>query len=229
MERREELMRRTGRLHRCSNSYLEAATAIFCWLLLVVLLLAVQPRPAFGQRRNFEAEQELRQVPDWARVGKIRFGLWYGGVLDMAKGVASGWDFYYPADPDMVEASTHWYDLETIDYLRRMNINWIWVCWSNGYSIAQEQIQWEKLKPYIAACHRQGIHVTGYMSIGNMFWKEMFRDEPRSVNWVLKNEKGKPALYAGCPNRYMADVTNPEWQDYLKKRIDAGLAVGSTA
>ena len=213
-------------LQRCRDCIGEKKTAVLYLIPLFVLLLASQSPIAFGQSWNLAAEQNLHQVPAWARVGKIRFGLWYGGILDLAKGVASGWDYYYPADPDMVEASSHWYDPETIEHLRTMNIDWVWVCWSNGYSIKQEEIQWAKLKTYIAACHSQGIHVTGYMSIGNMFWKEMFRDEPRSVNWLLKNEKGDPNLYIGSPNRYMADINNPEWQDYLKKRIDAGLAAG---
>ncbi|MGA3325697.1 MAG: alpha-amylase family protein [Terriglobia bacterium] len=213
-------------IQRCRDYFGEKKAAILYLVALFVVLLAAPSPIVFGQSWNFEAEQNLHQVPAWARVGKIRFGLWYGGILDLAKGVASGWDYYYPADPDMVEASSHWYDPETVEHLRAMNIDWVWVCWSNGFSIKQEEIQWAKLKPYIAACHRQGIHVTGYMSIGNMFWKEMFRDEPRSVNWVLKNEKGDPNLYLGSPNRYMADINNPEWQDYLKKRIDAGLAAG---
>jgi hypothetical protein len=213
-------------LQRCVYYFGEKKTSSLRLIALLVMLLAAQSQTIFGQSWNFEAEQNLKQVPDWARVGKIRFGLWYGGILDLAKGVASSWDYYYPADPDMVEASSHWYDPETIEHLRTMNIDWVWVCWSNGFSIKQEEIQWAKLKPYIAACHRQGIHVTGYMSIGNMFWKEMFRDEPRSVHWLLKNEKGDPNLYIGSPNRYMADINNPEWQDYLKKRIDAGLAAG---
>jgi hypothetical protein len=201
-------------------------SGVFCLISLCILLLVVHPQIAFDQSWNFATEQNLHEVPAWARVGKIRFGLWYGGILDLAKGVATGWDYYYPADPDMVEASSHWYDPETVDYLQTMNIDWVWVTWSNGHSIQQEKIQWEKLKPFIAACHSAGIHVTGYMSISNMFWKEMFRDEPRSVNWVLKDEKGNPLPHLGSPYRYSADINNPEWQDYLKRRIDSALAAG---
>jgi hypothetical protein len=215
----------TKSLQRCTDYFGEKRAALLHMIPLLVLL-AAQSQIAFGQSWNSEAEQDLHQVPAWARVGKIRFGLWYGGVLDLAKGVASAWNYYYPADPDMVEASSHWYDPETIEHLRTMNIDWVWVTWSNGYSIKQEEIQWEKLKTYIAACHSQGIHVTGYMSLGNIFWKEMFRDEPKSVNWVLKDEKGDPHLYGGSPHRFMADINNPEWQDYLKKRIDAALVAG---
>src|SRR5579872_6494381 len=192
--------------------------------LLAAMILPLLPQVTVAQSWDPEKEQSIHNIPSWARIGKIRFGLWYGGILDLGKGILTDWDFYYPPDPDMMEASCHWYDPQTIDYLQAMHIDWIWVTWSNGFSIKQEQIQWQRLRPFIAECHRRGIHVTAYMSIGNMFWREMFKDEPRSVNWALKNREGKFQLYGTSPSRYMADINNPEWQNYLKKRIDAAVA-----
>ena len=107
-----------------------------------------------------------------------------------------------------------------------MNLSWVWVCWSNGYSLEQEEVQWRKLKQYIPLVQKSGVRVTGYMSIGNVFWDEMFKHVPRSKDWVLHDKKGGIQLYGTAPTRYMADIADPEWQDYLKKRIDARLAAG---
>lgn len=201
-------------------------TYMICAGLLAAALLPLLPQVTVAQSWNPGREQNIHNIPSWARIGKIRFGLWYGGILDLAKGILSNWDFYYPSDPDMIEASCHWYDPQTVKYLRAMHIDWIWVTWSNGFSIPQEKIQWQKLRPFIADCHQQGIHVTAYMSISNIFRQEMFKDEPQSVNWVLKDANGRPREYGINSNRYMADINNPAWQNYLKKRIDAALAAG---
>jgi hypothetical protein len=57
----------------------------------------------------------------------------------------------------------------------------------------------------------------------------MFRDHPRAVRWLKFDPEGTPFRYSGGKDalRFIADVSNPEWLEYQKKRvggiIDAGL------
>ena len=61
-----------------------------------------------------------------------------------------------------------------------------------------------------------------------MFWKDMFEHLPASVAWVERLSDGSPRFYSR-PNRYMADITNPEWLEFQKKRADAAVRAGADA
>jgi len=58
-----------------------------------------------------------------------------------------------------------------------------------------------------------------------MFWESMFRDEPRSVRWITFDPKGVPYRYSGGrdPLRFLADPSNPEWIELVKRRVDAAM------
>ena len=81
---------------------------------------------------------------------------------------------------------------------------------------------------FINGCHQEGIKVSAYLSLTNMFWEDMFREEPHFEEWIQRDENGKPILYAdafysGSPTRYLACLNHKEWRDYLKKRVDLAL------
>ncbi len=173
-------------------------------------------------------------IPAWARNGAIRFARWDGGRIEAAKAILSGWPNFWPPDPNVLYATDNWYNLKTIQLLKDAGVNMIWVTFSNGFSNQTERLNQDQLKRYIAECHRQGIHVMAYESITNMFWQDMFRNVPESRNWPAIGKDGKPVPYGaaaykkiGYISRYMADLSNPEWQAYLRKRVQLALDAGA--
>jgi hypothetical protein len=173
-------------------------------------------------------------VPEWAKPGRIRFTRWDGGAIKTAKAFLSGWPYFNPPLPDYVYTMTNWYDPRTVALLREASFNVVWVTFSNGFSIPTERSHQEQVRQYIEECHRQGIHVMAYESIANMFWEDMYEHVPESRNWVSIDADGKPVPYGagdytkmGRVTRYMADLSKPEWRDYLKKRIDLAIDAGA--
>ena len=112
--------------------------------------------------------------------------------------------------------------------LKEAGYDSVWITWSNGWSIEQEAEQRRQCKRIIEMCHRNGIKVTAYMSLTNMFWKEMFKQVPESREWVAMKD-GKPALYGSSPNRYLADINHPGWRRYVKRRMAMALDAGVDA
>ena len=166
-------------------------------------------------------------LPDWARSGAVRSARWDGGPAEAEKGRLSGWPNYTLEDRLGVMAATRdWYNPRTVEFLKMAHVNWAWVTWSVGFSHQTEKPQWEVARRYIEVCHKSGIKVTAYMSIANMFWKDMFQNEPASRDWVQILPDGSPFFYSP-PHRYMADISRREWLDYLKVRVRGALAAGA--
>ncbi|HLJ17237.1 MAG TPA: glycoside hydrolase family 66 protein [Bryobacteraceae bacterium] len=177
---------------------------------------------------------DKNSVPAWAAPGKIHFSRWDGGRIETAKAFLSGWPGLNPPDPDLLYTMTNWYDPSTVRFLKEGGINLIWITLSVGFSNQTEAAHREQVRRYIAECHRQGIHVLAYESIGNMFWEDMFQAVPESKSWVQLDREGKPVPYSagtykmmGRITRYMANLSNPEWRAYLLKRIDLAIDSGA--
>ncbi len=172
-------------------------------------------------------------IPAWARPGQFRFARWDGGPVEVAKGVLSGWPSFLSPDPEVIFATTNWYDPKTIDLLARGHVNWIWVTWSAGFSNESERWQQTLLARYIKECHRRGIHVNAYLSTQNIFWEDMFQRVPESKQWVLTRNR-RPVPYGaanyqgvGRVTRYMADLSQKGWRDYVMGRVLAAVAAGA--
>jgi hypothetical protein len=181
------------------------------------------------------AQDPYGPVPQWARTGNFSFARWDGGPLEASKGALSGWPGFLIPDPAVIAVTKNLYDPATIGLLERAHVNWIWVTWSNGFSNQTEEAQHVLLRNYIEECHRHGIHVTAYLSIGNMFWEDMFRHVPESKNWVLRIN-GQPVPYpsadyaaVGRVTRYMADLSLEAWQEYTLGRVVAAVDAGADA
>lgn len=173
-------------------------------------------------------------VPAWAKNGTIRFARWDGGRIETAKAILSGWPNFWPPNPNFLYITDNWYRPRTIRFLKEAGINMIWVTFSNGFSIQTAKFHQEQVARYISDCQRQGIHVMAYESISNMFWQNMFKNVPQSRNWVAIGKNGKPVPYGaaaykkiGYISRYMANLANPEWQAYLRKRVGLALKAGA--
>ncbi|MHC4565709.1 MAG: hypothetical protein ACYTE3_08110 [Planctomycetota bacterium] len=212
-----------------------------CRFLLVVVVLSLSlalplqagdlwwPGPEYPTPRKDAA-------PAWLLGRKINFSRWDGGPLEVCKGMLSGWPYFNAPWPDVVDATSRWYDPETIDLVEAMGFNFIWLTFNVGYSIEKERHQWELLGDYVKACHERGIKVAAYLSSTNMFVDDMFVCEPRSKGWQLLDANDEPVPYGsasyariGRITRVRADITNPEWKAYMKRRIDAVIDAGFDA
>jgi hypothetical protein len=170
-----------------------------------------------------------QNVPSWFKTGRFRSARWDGGPLEAEKGILTGWINYTRDDPRQVlKATRDWYNPRTIEFLKKAHINWVWVTWSNGFSPATERAQQETLTCYIELCHQNNIRVAAYFSVGNMFWKDMFDKVPGSIAWVDRLEDGSPRFYTR-PNRYMADITHPDWLELQRQRVRAAARAGADA
>lgn len=204
---------------------------------VVIGLLCFNPKALRSQTQHTDlggGERHSKMLdpgmlPDWLATGKFRSARWDGGPIEAEKGVLSGWADYKEGDPiRMLEATRDWYNPRTIEYLKVAHINWAWVTWSNGFSPATEQQQRSLLTRYIRLCHENQIHVAAYISIGNIFWRDMFEHIPSSRAWVKRDFGGGPLFYSH-PNRYMADITNPDWIALQKERVGAAVRAGADA
>jgi hypothetical protein len=205
----------------------------FCALLLCLLSMVGLAGCGSDSPPTITASYVYETVPEWARTGNFSFARWDGGPLEVSKGALSGWPGFVVPDPQVIYATTHLYDPTTIELLERAHVNWIWVTWSVGFSNQTEAAQQVLLRKYIEECHRHGIHVTAYMSIGNIFWEDMFTHVPESRNWLLKIN-GQPVPYGtadyaavGQVTRYLADPSLPAWQEYTLGRVIGAVEAGA--
>ncbi|MBI4559566.1 MAG: hypothetical protein HY706_18420 [Candidatus Hydrogenedentes bacterium] len=171
-------------------------------------------------------------VPAWARTGEFRYARWDGGVIEAVKGYLSGWPGWQ--EPDQIYAVTNWYNPANVELIERGGIDWIWVTFSNGFSLAGEAAHQERLKTFITACHRRGIHVTAYMSISNMFPHSMLVDESASKDWRAQAKDGSPVPYGAADysgfkqvTRWLACLLHPDWRAYQKRRVERAIAAGA--
>jgi len=169
---------------------------------------AVEDNAHVGLPIEWPAGPEPGSLPEWARPGRIRFARWDGGRLESAKAMLSGWPGFNPPIPDYVDTMTNWYGPRSLELLRQAGVNTIFVTFSAGFSIPAERGNQEQLRGFIAACHREGIRVLAYQSIANLFWEDMFEQEPESRKWVRLTKDGQPTPY-GAASYALTGRTTP--------------------
>ncbi|MGC2540115.1 MAG: endo alpha-1,4 polygalactosaminidase [Candidatus Sulfotelmatobacter sp.] len=190
--------------------------------------------------QSFEPAPKLyrakpEDVPPWAEQGNFRFIRIDGGQIESWKAKRTWWGSKFSAEEK--DVLTHIYDRDfeqMLGLLKRAEFNWIWVTWSSGWSLKDEDENREKLKKVIARCHENGIHVSAYLSASNMFRNSAYRDDPETKNYGLRMH-GVPMFYAGPTktdlkiswDRRLADARKPGWRAYLLKKaefaVDAGV------
>ncbi|HUT54190.1 MAG TPA: hypothetical protein VM658_12450 [bacterium] len=174
-------------------------------------------------------------VPEWAEQGNFRFIRIDGGRIETMKAERTWWGKEFSQDEKDVLTNIYGGRFDKmLALLQEARFNWIWVTWSNGWSLQEESENREQLKKVIARCHENNIHVTAYMSATNMFWKSTFKDDPETVKYGLFMY-GLPIFYAGLPKtgpqvnfaRRLADVRFAGWRAYLVNKaalaVDAGV------
>ncbi len=203
-------------------------------LVAAVLVLcsahSFQPAP-----KLYRAKPE--DVPPWAEQGNFRFIRLDGGQIESWKAERTWWGKKFSAEEK--EVLTHTYDRDferTLGLLKQAEFNWIWVTWSSGWSLKDEEENRENLKKVIARCHENGIHVSAYLSASNMFRSSAFRDDPETKKYGLWMHH-IPLFYAGPKktdlqiswDRRLADARKPGWRAYLLKKAELAVDAGVDA
>jgi hypothetical protein len=185
--------------------------------------------------RLYRAKPE--DVPLWAEQGNFRFIRLDGGDIESRKAERTWWGREF--SPEEKTVLSHIYDRDFGQMLRLLDqaeFNWIWVTWSNGWSVKDENENRDNLKTAIARCHQNGIHVSAYLSASNMFRNSAYRDDPETKNYGLWMH-GIPMFYAGPTwtdlhiswERRLADARYPGWRAYLLKKAELAVDAGVDA
>jgi Glycoside-hydrolase family GH114 len=198
--------------------------------LLICTAQCFEPAPKL-YRANAE------DVPIWAEQGNFRFIRLDGGQIESWKAERTWWGKKFSAEEK--DVLTHIYDRDfeqMLGLLKQAEFNWIWVTWSNGWSVKDEEENRQNLKKVIARCHENGIHVSAYLSASNMFRNSAYRDDPETKNYGLRMHR-IPMFYAGPTktdlqiswDRRLADARKAGWRAYLLKKAELAVDAGADA
>jgi hypothetical protein len=192
--------------------------------------------------QSFEPASKLyrakpENVPTWAEQGNFRFIRLDGGAIESWKAERTWWGSKFSAEEK--EVLTHIYDRDfeqMLGLLKQGEFDWIWVTWSSGWSLKDEEQNRSNLKKVVARCHENGIHVSAYLSASNMFRNSAYRDDPETKQYGLRMH-GVPMFYAGPTktklkiswDRRLADTRYPGWRAYLLKKAELAVDAGVDA
>jgi hypothetical protein len=196
------------------------------------LVVCASAFAALAAAQTVKIDPSPESVPAWAEQGKMRFARFDGGPIEIRKTARSRWGRHFTDEQKEVLGNLYSkYGDRMIEAFQKANVNAVWLTWSVGYSWQEEAEQREQCKRMVGKLHEKGFHAAAYMCAVSMFWETMFRDEPRSVRWLLFDPQGVPYRYSSGldPLRFIADVRNPEWVEYEKRRIDGAIDAGFDA
>jgi len=198
-------------------------------------LLLCSAQPFQPPLKLYRAKPE--DVPPWAEQGNFRFIRIDGGQIESWKAERTWWGDKFSAEEKDVLSHIYDRDFEQmLGLLKKADFNWIWVTWSSGWSLKDENANRENLKRVIARCHENGIHVSAYLSASNMFRSSAYRDDPETKKYGLWMYH-IPLFYAGPTkadlqiswDRRLADARKPGWRTYLLRKAELAVDAGVDA
>lgn len=196
----------------------------------MIFIAMASGRAAFaGENKLYAADPA--SIPAWVEQGMFHFIRIDGGRIESMKAERTWWGKDFTTEEKEVLSNIYGkYSDKIIAKLKEAGFNWVWVTWSNGWSFKEEADSREQLKGFIERCHEQGIKVTAYLSATNIFWENMFIDEPQSVTWLLIKDK-MPVFYGGNSNpmRFIANAGNPDWRAYMVGKSKTAVEAGADA
>ena len=184
------------------------------------------------QARDPILEPGPGQIPEWAKQGKFRFTRLDGGPIEIQKTARSSWGMNFtPQEKEVLGNLYGKYGDPMADLLTKANINFVWITYSVGYSWEDEAPQRAACREIIRKLHARRIKVGAYMCATSIFWESMFKAVPQSVKWLAFDSRGVPFRYSSGrdPLRFIADIDNPDWVEYQKRRIGAIIDDGLDA
>ena len=174
-----------------------------------------------------------RELPLWAQRGMFRYARLDGGPIEMVKGILSGWEYMF--EPANAHACCVAYDDDRlIELAKQAHVNWVWVTWSVGFSLESEAIQRKLAKRFLDRCHDNGLKVSSYHSIANVFRKDFLEKHPEAESWFQRDRNGAIVPYTAVGNvdeapRCLACLTAPQWRAYIKDHVGSAIEAGVDA
>jgi hypothetical protein len=226
MAKQSSTYARTAEGKRKLEVHVKAATRT---PLLVTLLLLLGLAAGGASAQDHVLVPGPEQIPEWQQQGKFRFTRLDGGPIEIMKTSRSAWGMHFNDAQKEVLANMYTkYGNRVLALLDEAHINQVWLTWSVGFSWEEEAAQREQVKRFVALLHQHGIRASAYLCSVSLFWESMFRDEPRSVRWIVFDSQGVPYRYSGGrdPLRFIADVSNPEYVELVKRRVGAVIDAG---
>ena len=169
-------------------------------------------------------------LPSWLKSGTVRFARFDGGVIEAQKTLRSEWaSKFTPQDREILANLYGEHADRMIDLLVQAKINFVWVTYSVGFSWRDEEAQRVAVREVVKKLHAHGIKAAAYVCAISIFWESLFKDDPQSVGWIMIGSDAVPYRYSDGRDvmRFVADVNNPGWVEYQKRRvgqiIDDGL------
>jgi hypothetical protein len=176
------------------------------------------------------SESEQPPLPNWLKSGTVRFARLDGGAIETQKTLRSEWASQFtPQDREILANLYGTYSDRMIDLLVQANINFVWVTYSVGFSWQEEAAQRVAVRELVGKLHAHGIKAAAYVCAISIFWESLFKDDPQSARWIMVGSDGIPYRYSDGHDamRFVADINNPGWVEYQKRRvggiIDDGL------
>ena len=151
----------------------------------------------------------------------------------MMKGILSGWEYMF--EPANAYACCVAYDSDRlIELVKEAHVNWVWVTWSVGFSLETEAIQRRLAKRFLDSCHDNGLKVTSYHSIANVFCKEFLQRHPDAESYFQRDKNGSIVPYIAVGNiedaqRCLACLRAPQWRAYIKNHVGSAVDAGVDA
>ena len=171
-------------------------------------------------------------LPVWLKSGAIRFARFDGGPIESQKTLRSDWASQFtPQDREILANLYGAHADRMIDRLVQARINFVWVTFSVGFSWHDEEAQRIAVSELVKKLHAHGIKAAAYVCAISIFWESLFKDDPQSVGWITVGNGGVPYRYSDGRDvmRFVADVDNPGWVEYQKRRVGAIIDDGFDA